>query len=215
MQGLLYDISPKLTPRTAVFPGDTALSQKTLLSFNQGHHLMLSALESTVHLGAHADAPSHYHADGEDIAARDLRRYLGLCQIVTIELTSPGERIYPHHLGSRAITAPRVLFRTNSFPDPEVWQDNFSSLSPELIVWLAGHGVVTVGIDTPSVDPHDSKELESHQALFKHDVAVLEGLFLAHVPDGEYTLVALPLRLVGFDASPVRAVLLPPRSAIV
>ncbi|NBW81674.1 hypothetical protein EBR21_07955, partial [bacterium] len=109
----------------------------------------------------------------------------------------------------------RVLFRTNSFPDPEQWQDDFCSLSPELISDLAARGVMTVGIDTPSVDPHDSKDLESHQALLRHDVAVLEGLDLSKVPDGEYTLVALPLPLVGFEASPVRAVLLPARMAII
>jgi len=214
MQGLLYDISPKLTPRTAVFPGDTPLSQKTLLSFKAGHHLMLSALESTVHLGAHADAPCHYNSAGEDISDRDLRRYLGLCQVISVQMDKPG-RITVAHVAGRMVTAPRILFRTNSFPDPEHWREDFCSLSPELVAWLAGQGVVTVGIDTPSVDPHNSKLLESHQALFKHDLAVLEGLVLTQVPDGEYTLLALPLPLVGFDASPVRAILLPPRSPIV
>lgn len=214
MQGLLYDISPKLTPRIAVFPGDTPLEQKTLLSFEAGHHLMLSSLSGTVHLGAHADAPCHYHPQGEDIASRDLRRYLGLCQVVSVQSGLPPGRIYPHHLSTRKISAPRVLIKTNTFNDPDTWKDEFSSLSPELIIWLAGQGVVTVGIDTPSVDPHDSKSLESHQALFKHDVAVLEGLLLERVPDGEYTLIALPLRLQGFDASPVRAVLLPARSPL-
>ncbi|MEN9809761.1 MAG: hypothetical protein RLZZ488_1328 [Pseudomonadota bacterium] len=214
MQGLLYDISPKLTPRTAVFPGDTPLQQETLLSFEAGHHLMLSTLKGTVHLGAHADAPCHYGAAGADISQRDLRRYLGLCQVITID-SVPAGRILPEHLQGTSITAPRVLFRTNSFPNPERWQDNFTSLSPQLVDWLAARAVVTVGIDTPSVDPHDSKALESHQSLLKNDFAVLEGLDLSAVPDGEYTLIALPLSLVGFDASPVRAVLLPPRMPIV
>ncbi|MEN9826947.1 MAG: hypothetical protein RI953_2692 [Pseudomonadota bacterium] len=214
MQGLLYDISPKLTPRTAVFPGDTPLSQDVLLSFKSGQHLMLSALKGTVHLGAHADAPCHYSPDGEDISQRELRRYLGLCQVVTVTLPQPG-RILCEHVSGVEFSAPRVLFRTNSFPDPEQWQDDFCSLSPELISALAARGVMTLGIDTPSVDPHDSKALESHQALLMHDVAVLEGLDLSKVPDGEYTLVALPLPLVGFDASPVRAVLLPARMPIV
>lgn len=175
---------------------------------------MLSALKGTVHLGAHADAPSHYSADGADISQRDLRRYLGLCQVITVEQDQAG-RILPEHLGNKQVVAPRVLFRTNTFPDPERWRDDFSSLSPELIGFLAVQGVVTVGIDTPSVDPHDSKALESHQALLMHDVAVLEGLDLSRVPDGEYTLIALPLPLEGFDASPVRAILLPARTPIV
>lgn len=211
----LYDISPKLTPRTAVFPGDVPLSAANHLSFESGDHLMLSSIQSTVHIGAHADAPCHYNPAGRDISQCDLRRYLGLCQVVTVEQGDADGRIYPHHLNGVHISAPRLLFRTNSFPDPECWTNHFLSLSPTLIEFLATKGVLMVGIDTPSVDPHDSKELETHHALFRHDISVLEGLILSSVPDDEYTLVALPLPLVGLDASPVRAILLPARSAIV
>jgi arylformamidase len=103
-----------------------------------------------------------------------------------------------------------VLLRTGTFLDPERFDTDFASLSPELVEHLADLGVVLVGIDTPSVDPFSSKQLESHQALFRRDVAVLEGLVLEQAPPGPYTLVALPLRLVGFDASPVRAALISP-----
>lgn len=214
MANALYDISPKLTPRTAVFPGDVPFLATKHLSFDQGHHLTLSSIETTVHLGAHADAPCHYHEQGKDIASCDLSRYLGLCQVVTVESADQNGRIYPHHINSAKITTPRLLFRTNSFPDPEKWTPHFHSLSPEMIEYLSRQGVFTVGIDTPSVDPHDSKDLETHQALYKHQFAVLEGLTLEAVPDGEYTLIALPLPLVGLDASPVRALLLPPREPI-
>ena len=210
----LYDISPKLTHRTAVFPGDVPFLATKHLGFDQGDHLMLSSIQSTVHVGAHADAPCHYHEQGADIYACDLSKYLGLCQVVTVEKAAQNGRIYPHHIASIQITAPRLLFRTNSFADPEQWTPDFFSLSPEVIDHLATLGVTTVGIDTPSVDPHDSKELETHQALFRHGVAVLEGLVLSAVPDGEYTLIALPLPLVGLDASPVRAVLLPARTPL-
>ncbi len=67
--------------------------------------------------------------------------------------------------------------------------------------------MVLIGLDTPSVDPMTSKALESHHALARRDLAVLEGVVLAHVAPGTYTLIALPLRLEGADASPVRAVL--------
>jgi arylformamidase len=62
-------------------------------------------------------------------------------------------------------------------------------------------------VDTPSVDPFDSRDLPTHHAILHHDLAILEGLDLAAVPEGVYELIALPLRLVGFDASPVRAIL--------
>jgi arylformamidase len=101
-----------------------------------------------------------------------------------------------------------VLFKTRSFPNPDRWTSDFASLSPELIEKLAGQGVRLVGIDTPSIDPAEDKALESHQAVLRNDMAILEGIVLDDVAEGEYQLVALPLRIAGADASPVRAVLL-------
>lgn len=173
----------------------------------QGDHLTLSAMETTLHLGAHTDAPNHYAVDGEDIASVVLERYYGKCQVISVDV-EPGERILPTHLRER-ITAPRVLFHTDTFPDPNRWNDDFASLSPQLIDMLASQGVVLVGIDTPSVDPATDKELPSHAALHRHDMSVLEGIILSHVEPGHYTLIALPLPLTGADASPVRAVLVP------
>lgn len=204
---LLIDISPPIHPGLAVFPGDTAYTRKVAMDMNQGDHLTLSAIEATVHLGAHADAPNHYLADGQDIASRPLERYFGRCQVVEVEVER-GERIEPRHLRTQ-ILSPRVLFKTQTFPDPDAWNDDFASLSPVLIDMLAAQGVVLVGIDTPSVDPATDKVLPSHAALARHDMSVLEGLVLTEVKPGHYTLIALPLPLVGADASPVRAVLLP------
>jgi arylformamidase len=102
---------------------------------------------------------------------------------------------------------PRVLIKTGTFPDPERWNPDFAAVSVELVEALAGRGVITIGIDTPSVDPQESKDLAAHKAILKHDMAILEGLVLRDVAPGEYELIALPLPLEGFDASPVRAVL--------
>src|SRR5206468_12283673 len=127
-------------------------------------------------------------------------------QVVSVKLAR-GKRIMPEDIGGTKIDAPRVLFRTDSFPDPRKWNSDYNSLSPELIDALASQGVMLVGIDTPSIDPDDSKKLESHQAVYRDGLANLEGIALGHVADGIYTLIALPLRLRGADASPVRAVL--------
>jgi arylformamidase len=99
------------------------------------------------------------------------------------------------------------LLATGTFPDPEHFNEDFAGLSPELVHTLHGQGVKLIGIDTPSVDLFDSKDLPSHQACLRYDMGILEGLVLAKVPEGTYELIALPLKLVGFDASPVRAVL--------
>lgn len=204
----IYDITPKISVRLAVFPGDQPFERHVAMSFKGGQHLDLSSVRTSVHIGAHADAPSHYHPKGVSIERRPLGPYLGKAQVIHVRGLKRGERVMPHHV-QVAIKAPRVLIGTGSFPNPELWNADFCSLSPELLAVLSDKGVQLVGIDTPSVDPADSKKLESHQLLFERNLSVLEGLVLDGVPDGLYTLIALPLPIEGCDASPVRAVLMP------
>lgn len=201
----LIDVSPLVSPRIAVWPGDVPYSREITCAIADGANLDLSSIRTTVHLGAHADAPSHYVARGETIEARPLDRYYGPCEVIRVSV-GRGERIRPRHLPG-PVRAPRVLLHTGTFPDPERFDEDFAALSPELIDALAAQGVVLVGLDTPSVDLCHDKVLESHQAVARHDLAILEGLVLDHVAPGLYTLIALPLRLEGADASPVRAVL--------
>ena len=135
-------------------------------------------------------------------------RYFGPVQVITVELPR-GARIQPGDVPV-PVTQERVLFRTLSMPDPDHFNPDFVSLSPGLVDWLADQGVTLVGLDTPSVDPSADAELLSHNAIARRDMAILEGVVLEHVADGVYTLCALPLRIEGADASPVRAVLLDP-----
>jgi arylformamidase len=202
----IIDVSPLISSRTAVFPGDQSFERKVALDFAQGDHLALSSILTTVHLGAHTDAPNHYHRQGQAIHERALEYYLGRCQVISVQLPR-GERIELRHLEGIEIQAPRVLFKTGSFPNPDQWNGDFNSFSPELIDVLARKKVILVGIDTPSVDPAESKGLEAHQAIYRNGLAILEGIVLDEVPDGIYTLIALPLKIEGGDASPVRAVL--------
>lgn len=202
----IIDISPPIRPSLAVWPGDTPFRQDFLARMDQGANLDLSSITSTLHLGAHADGPRHYGLGAAGIGERPLEPYLGPCQVIVVRV-SPGARILPSDL-SEPISAPRVLLCTRSFPDPDRFNEDFAALSPALVDHLAAAGVLLVGIDTPSIDPFASKALESHQAVLRHDLSVLEGLVLDHVQPGLYTLVALPLRILDGDASPVRAVLL-------
>jgi arylformamidase len=202
---MIYDLTPPISPRLRVWPGDTPPSREILCDLKRGDRITLSTLHATVHLGAHADAPSHYGADAPAIHQRRVDFYLGLCQVVRV----PAMRnacLMPAALAA-PITAPRVLLDTGTYPDPEHFQADFAALSPELVERLHDRGVILVGIDTPSVDPFASQDLPAHQACLKHDMAILEGLVLRDVPAGVYELIALPLPLVGFDASPVRAIL--------
>ena len=202
----ILDISPPITPNIAVWPGDTPFSREVLCAIDEGANLDLSTITTTVHVGAHTDAPSHYAAGAPGIGERSLEAYLGPCQVMWVEIAR-GERILPAHLPG-PITAERLLLRTGTFPDPDHFNEDFAALSPELVATLAEAGVRLIGIDTPSVDLFDDKALLSHTAIAEQDMAILEGVVLDHVPPGSYTLVALPLNLPGVDASPVRAVLL-------
>ena len=202
----IWDISPTISNRIAVFPGDEPFNQNTSLSFSKGNHLKLSSIQTTVHIGAHADAPSHYHRDGKDIHELPLAPYLGKAQVIEVKVGN-NTHIEPQHFSHVEIKAPRILFKTNSFENPEQWVDNFKAISIETIKYLKNKDVILIGIDTPSVDVCDSKKLEGHQEFFNFDIRVLEGIILSNVPEGLYELIALPLKLEGLDASPVRAIL--------
>jgi arylformamidase len=203
---VLIDISPPVSAAIGVWPGDVPFRRRVSQRLEDGANLALSSVRTTLHVGAHADAPSHYALGGAPIDAQPLDIYFGPCQLISVDVAR-GARVTPADLKTE-IRAPRVLLSTGSFPDPNAFTTDFASLSAELVEHLHAKGVVLVGIDTPSVDPFDDKVLVAHQTLFRCDMANLEGLVLSHVAPGLYTLVALPLRIEGGDAAPVRAALI-------
>lgn len=196
----IYDISPPLTEGVGVFPGDIPLTFKQSGGRPRDWP---SAIETTLHIGAHVDAPCHCLKDAPSIGEVQLHPYLGPCQVMEVTI-SKGEEITVADL--KEIKAPRVLFKTGTFPDFYQWRE-FAGLSPGLISRLHAQEVILVGIDTPSIDVVDLMGLPSHHQAFQSGMAVLEGISLQEVPEGCYMLTALPLPLLGVDGSPVRAVL--------
>ena len=201
---MIYDITPSITSVSRCGPA-TRRHRAKCCRLRRGDNITLSTLRATVHLGAHADAPSHYGADAPAIHERSLDYYVGACQVMRVA-AARGTRVSAEML-PQPIQAERVLIATGTFPDFEQFNTDFAALGPELVERLHGQGVKLIGIDTPSVDLFDSKDLPSHQMFLRCDMAILEGLALGDVPSGLYELIALPLKLVGFDASPVRAIL--------
>jgi arylformamidase len=202
---MLYDISPTVRPEIPVWPGDTPYQARLACSLAEGASVNLTAITTTAHLGAHADAPFHTEPRGEGIGEMPIERYLGPCRVVKVPAAP---LIEPRHVEGIDLASPsRLLFRSDSVRDRRSFPERFTALSPELAALLGERGVVLVGMDTPSVDPFDSKELPAHHALARGGVAILEGLLLDGVPEGIYELIALPLKLAGLDASPIRAVL--------
>ena len=203
----LIDISPLISNVTAVWPGDVAMSRSVALDMSRGDNLTLSSVTTTLHIGAHADAPSHYGVNGKTIDERSLDLYYGPCQVVSCS-TPAGSRIAISDLASD-ISSERVLLRTMSASDPTHFNTDFVALSVELVEFLHSKSVRLIGIDTPSVDLFHDEKLDAHCSILHADMAILEGLVLSDVADGHYTLLALPLKISGADASPVRAALLP------
>jgi arylformamidase len=205
----IWDISPPVAPGSPVFPGDTPYAQEWSAQLGPGCPVNVSRITLSPHVGAHADAPLHYDSDGASIGQVDLGPYLGPCRV--IHAIGCGPLVEWHHL-EHALRElpPRVLVRTYAHAPVDAWDEKLSAYAPETIERLAARGVKLIGIDTASIDPAPSKTLASHQVIRRLGLRVLENLVLDEVPEGDYELIALPLKLMTADASPVRAVLREP-----
>lgn len=202
----LWDISPPIHDASPVFPGDTPYSQQWCATISPQCPVNVSAITLSPHVGAHADAPLHYAPDGAAIGALDLDTFLGPCRV--IHAIGQGPLLLWQHL-EHAITPDlpeRVLVRTY-VQAPTGWDGALTAYAPETVERLADLGVRLIGIDTASIDPASSKTLDSHQVIRRRGLRVLENLVLDAVPEGDYELIALPLKLTQADASPVRAIL--------
>jgi len=203
----LWDISPPVHGGSPVFPGDARYQQRWAATLGPGCAVNVSTLTLSPHTGAHADAPLHYDAEGAPVGALALEPYLGPCRVV--HAIGCGRLIDWHHVEhaiDRALP-PRVLVRTYERMPVTHWDAALTGFAPATVERLADHGVLLIGIDTASIDPADSKTLDAHQVIRRRDLRVLENLVLDEVPEGDYELIALPLRLTTADASPVRAIL--------
>lgn len=201
----LWDISPSLSPATPTWPGDTRFHAETTWQIADGCPVRVSRMTLSTHSGAHCDAPSHYDPAGASIDSVRLEPYIGPCRLIEC---IGAHVVEPSHVRpALAGVPPRVLLRTYACAPKTEWDPQFSSVAPETIALLAEHGVMLIGIDTPSLDPQDSKSMQAHHAVKAHRMAILEGIMLDDVPAGDYELIALPLKLQAMDASPVRAIL--------
>lgn len=202
----LWDISPPVDAASPVFPGDTAYRQAWAATIAPGCPVNVSSITVSPHVGAHADAPLHYDPDGLPAGRLPLEPYLGPCRV--IHAIRRGPLVTWEHLAHAVQDLPpRVLVRTYERMPVDRWDPGLPAFAPQVVERLADLGVQLVGIDTASIDPADSKELPSHQVIRRRGLRVLENLVLDEVPEGDYELIALPLKLMTADASPVRAVL--------
>ena len=202
----LWDISPPVHAGSPVFPGDTAYAQRWSAEIGPGCPVNVGALTLSPHIGAHADAPLHYDPAGAAVGALDLAPYLGPCRVVHAIGVRP-LLLWEHLAHAARGLPPRLLVRTYARMPLDRWDAELTGFAPATLERLADLGVRLVGIDSASIDPAASKTLDAHQVIRRRDMRVLENLLLDEVPEGDYELIALPLKLISADASPVRAVL--------
>ncbi len=210
MLGTLIDITRPLEAATPAWPGDTPFSRRWTQPHGAGH-AAVSCLQFSPHVGTHLDAPLHVDPLGRDVAGVQLAACFGRCEVVAV----PGHRLAISDADlppGWTPTTPRVLFATGTWPVGTPIPLVFASLAPGFVDFLARAGVMLVGLDTPSVDPPDATDLVAHRRCAAQNILILEGLDLASALPGTYTLVAVPLRLPGIEASPVRALLLPAKT---
>jgi arylformamidase len=202
----IWDISPPIDFSSPVFPGDTAFKLNWAARISEQCPVNVSAITLSPHVGSHADAPLHYDPAGIAIGQVDLQTFIGPCRV--IHAIGIGPLISLNHLSHQLQNLPeRVLVRTyESFPSDK-FDAQLTAFAPETLMTLAELGVKLIGIDSASIDPADSKTLDSHQVIRQRNMRVLENLQLDHIKEGDYELIALPLKLMSADASPVRAIL--------
>lgn len=200
----IHDVSAPLGPGTEAWPGDTAFEAAFTARIAEGDSCNVSALRTSPHNGTHADAPLHVRDGGAGAGELPLEPFVGAAVVLDRERALQLEE---EELARAVPRGRRVLLRSGR-SDHRTFPDRVPGLPVPWIELLAARDVPLVGVDLPSVDDRDDRELPAHRACLRHGIQVLENLDLSDVPPGSYRLLALPLRLEGVDASPVRAVLL-------
>jgi len=199
----LIDISRPLASSTAHWPGDTPFGFDLPVRREAGSGINVGAFTASTHFGTHVDAPFHFTDSTETIDRIDLEVCYGDAAVVDVRGHSLiGPELLPDTL------LKRVLLRTDSWLSSGAFPISIPTLSVEAVLKLSAQRVTLLGVDVPSVDQLDSKDLPIHHALHQAGITILESLFLADVMPGNYVLAAFPLLIRGGDAAPARAVLI-------
>jgi arylformamidase len=204
----IYDITIPVHDGLAVWPGDTPYRFALGWDMREGAAVNVGAVTMSAHTGTHVDAPFHFAPDGAGVDTLDPSVFVG--PVAVVDATGRETIGRDVFAGVDFASTPRVLVRTGVWSDYTRFPQAVPTLTDDVPAFLGANGVRLFGIDVPSVDAIDSKTLPNHHALAVHGITILESADLRAVPTGVYTLIALPLRLVGADASPVRAILTTP-----
>ena len=208
----MIDISRALSPTLAPWPGDVPFALKANAQIAEDAAVNLGSISMSLHNGTHADATFHFEANGETMEQMPLEPYVGAAVVVDLVAQLRGARreidvtdLMPH--AAAIETTRRLLLKTNCWPDSAVFPDWIPVLATDVPAWLAQRNLLLLGLDIPSVDSLDSKDMRNHHALGAAGIAIVESLDLTSASAGVYELSALPVKICGGDGAPVRAVL--------
>ncbi len=202
------DISAPLRNGMVVWPGDAPFERTSTLEIAKGDECNLSQISATAHIGTHMDAPCHYLEGAAGIETMPIAASIGRARVIEIHDAKAirTSELEPHHLAK----GERVLFKTRNSAhcwETDHFQKNYIYIAPEAANYLVECGVQTVGVDYLSVGGFESGGTETHRILLQAGIWIIEGLILEHVEPGDYELVCLPLKIIGGDGAPARAVL--------
>ena len=204
----LFDITLPIHAEMAVYPGDDPPRRTWLRRIQDGDRNNLSALAIGSHTGTHVDAPYHFVENGTTLDQIPPETFVG--EALVVEITDP-RSITVAELKTHPISSvKRVLFKTrnSSLLASSAFQEDFVYIGGQAADYLVEQGVRLVGIDYLSVDEYGAQSSPAHHALLGHGVVIVEGVDLSSVEPGVYTLICLPLKVVGAEGAPVRAILM-------
>lgn len=196
----IIDITRPLSGSTVVYPGDTP---PRFVQEERGLYL-ISDLHMNSHSGTHIDAPVHYLKSGDTIDTIPLSHLIGSCRV--LDLSRTGREIGASAIKGRTAGASRILLRTSS-SESAGFREDYPSLTLEAAKYITSQGIQCVGIDSFSIEAFVC-DGAVHRELLSHGCIIIELLDLSGVPEGDYEMVALPLRLSGLDGSPARVILI-------
>lgn len=201
----LIDISRRLQNGMPVWPGDTNFSFELSWTKEESGSVNVGKLTLSTHTGTHIDAPFHFDENGKKVIDLDPNLYVGEARVIELLDVDSIKKIDLEKFSLNGVK--RLLIKTNSWKNDNAFPERIPHIEKDVAEFLKENGIKLLGIDVPSVDPLDSKELVAHHALHENGIHILESIDLRSVSEGDYELIALPLPLADADGSPVRAVL--------
>ncbi len=206
----IHDVSLPISPNLPVWPGDPAIVLEQVSSMDAGAHDNVSRLACGVHTGTHVDAPHHFLNDHRTVELLSLDILVGPARLVQI---SDKVKVVNADVLENAGIPPgtvRLLLKTRN---SQLWErgemdffTDFVGISADGADWLVQHQIKLIGIDYLSVAPY-KQSIPTHRILLGVGMIIVEGMDLSAVQPGDYQLYCLPLKLVGSDGAPARAIL--------